>query len=398
MSRLKVMTIVGTRPELIKLSRVIAELDRHTNHILVHSGQNYDFELNRIFFDELRIRTPDHFLEAVGETTAQTIGNVIARSDAVMASENPDAVLIYGDTNTGLAALSAKRRKIPVFHMEAGNRCFDQRVPEEINRKILDHISDINMPLTEHARRYLLAEGLRPETVIKTGSTMKEVLRHYRPDIEKSDVLNRLGLRPREYFVVSAHREENVDSPAHLLRLFDALHGLAERHALPIIVSVHPRTRSRLESREQAESVPLHPLIRCCRPFGFFDYIQLQKNALCVLSDSGTITEESSLLNFPAVMLREAHERPEGMDEGTSVLCGLERERVLQAVDLVTAQCAGEQCSDERRVFRVVEDYDVDHVSLKVVRIILSYVDYVNRTVWRKPTGSTPEADRIAVA
>jgi len=389
MRRLKVMTIVGTRPELIKLSRVIAELDRHTDHILVHSGQNYDYELNQIFFQELEIRPPDHFLEAVGATTAETIGNVIARSDAVMARENPDAVLVYGDTNTGLAALSAKRRKIPVFHMEAGNRCFDERVPEEINRRILDHICDINLPLTEHARRYLLAEGLRPETIIKTGSTMNEVLRHYRPGIEKSDVLTRLDLQPREYFVVSAHREENVDSEPRLELLLDSLNGLAERHGRPVLVSVHPRTQRRLEAREQHDAAPLHPLVRCSRPFGFFDYIRLQTEAACVLSDSGTITEESSLLNFPAVMLREAHERPEGMDEGAVVMCGLERERVLQAVELVM-----DQHGSAGRTFRVVDDYDVDHVSKKVVRIILSYVDYVNRTVWRKPTGPGVEAQR----
>jgi UDP-N-acetylglucosamine 2-epimerase (non-hydrolysing) len=379
--RLKVMTIVGTRPEIIKLSRVIAELEQHTEHVLVHSGQNYDFELNQIFFQELGIKKPDHFLEAVGQTTAETIGFVISKSDAVMARENPDAVLVYGDTNTCLAAISAKRRKIPVFHMEAGNRCFDQRVPEEINRKILDHISDINMVLTEHARRYLLAEGLRPETVIKTGSSMQEVLRHYQPGIENCRVLDRLGLERRGYFVVSAHREENVDSPDNLRALLETLNALARKYEQPVIVSVHPRTRQRLEMLGGDAVSGLHPLVRCCKPFGFFDYIKLQTEARCVLSDSGTITEESSLLDYPGVMIRHAHERPEGMDEGTLVMCGLEAPRVLQAVDLVTKQFA-----DERRVFRMVGDYDVDNVSKKVVRIIHSYVDYVNRTVWHKPS------------
>jgi UDP-N-acetylglucosamine 2-epimerase (non-hydrolysing) len=408
------MTIVGTRPEIIKLSRVIAELEQHTKHVLVHSGQNYDYELNEVFFQELRIKKPDHFLAAVGQTTAETIGNVIARSDSVMAQENPDALLLYGDTNTCLAAISAKRRKIPVFHMEAGNRCFDQRVPEEINRKIIDHISDINLPLTEHARRYLLAEGLRPETVIKTGSTMKEVLEFYRPGIEQSDVLTRLKLQPRGYFVVSAHREENVDSPENLHRLLDTLNGLAERYGKPIIVSLHPRTRNRLEilGREAGSLSPVvhdrplpklpasafdgptlnaeagglgHGGLICfSKPFGLFDYIKLQTQAFCVLSDSGTITEEASILNFPAVMLRQAHERPEGMDEGVLIMCGLGRERVLQAVQVVTSQFLQSQ-----RASRLVADYDTEQVSRKVVRIIFSYVDYVNRTVWSKATPGT---------
>lgn len=378
MRRLKVMTIVGTRPEIIKLSRVIAELDRHTEHVLVHSGQNYDYELNEVFFKEMEIRRPDHFLEAVGETAAETIGLVIARSDALMAREQPDAVLFYGDTNTCLAAISAKRRKIPVFHMEAGNRCFDERVPEEINRRILDHISDINMPLTEHARRYLLAEGIAPETVIKTGSTMKEVLTHYRTGIDRSDVLARLELEPRGYFVVSAHREENVDSPENLRDLVETLDALAETYGKPIVVSLHPRTRNRLKAAEDLKA-QLHPLVRLSKPFGFFDYIKLQMNALCVLSDSGTITEESSLLNFPAVMIRQAHERPEGMDEGVLVMSGLKRDGVLRAVEVVTSQF-----SEKKRLFRVVGDYDVEQVSKKVVRIILSYTDYVNRTVWSK--------------
>jgi UDP-N-acetylglucosamine 2-epimerase len=377
--RLKVMTIVGTRPEIIKLSRVIAELEQHADHVLVHSGQNFDYELNEIFFKEMEIKRPDYFLEAVGQNAAETIGLVIAKSDAVLAKERPDAVLIYGDTNTCLAAISAKRRKIPVFHMEAGNRCFDQRVPEEINRKILDHISDINMPLTEHARRYLLAEGLRPETVIKTGSTMKEVLQYYRGGIERSDVLDRLNLQRRGYFLVSAHREENVDAPWQLKALLDTLNGLAEEHGKQVIVSVHPRTRQRLAALEQESSVQLHPLIHCSKPFGFFDYVKLQTQAACVLSDSGTLTEESSILNFPAVMLRNAHERPEGMDEGTLVMSGLRRDQVLPAVRLVM-----QQFSEQQRVFKLVDDYDADQVSKKVVRIIYSYVSYVDRTVWYK--------------
>ena len=357
---------------------MLAELEKHTQHVLVHSGQNYDYELNEVFFKELEIKRPDHFLEAVGETTADTIGRVIARSDAVLAREQPDALLLYGDTNTCLAAISAKRRKVPVFHMEAGNRCFDDRVPEEINRRIIDHISDINLPLTEHARRYLLAEGLRPETVIKTGSTMKEVLTYYRPGIERSQVLERLELRPRGYFVVSAHREENVDSPENLRTLLETLNALAECHQKPIIVSVHPRTRNRLEALEREGGLRLDRRIRLSKPFGLFDYIKLQSQAFCVLSDSGTITEESSILNFPAVTIRQAHERPEGMDEGVLIMCGFGRERVLQAVSVVTAQ------HSEQRAFRLVPDYDADNVSQKVVRIILSYVDYVNRTVWSK--------------
>ncbi|GAB4143969.1 MAG: UDP-N-acetylglucosamine 2-epimerase (non-hydrolyzing) [Planctomycetaceae bacterium] len=379
MSRPKVMTIVGTRPEIIKLSRVLDELDRFTEHVLVHSGQNYDYELNEVFFQEMGIRKPDHFLEAVGETTAETVGLVIAKSDAVMASEQPDAVLFYGDTNTTLAAISAKRRKIPVFHMEAGNRCFDERVPEEINRRILDHISDINMPLTEHARRYLLDEGIRPETIIKTGSSMTEVLNHYRDGIEGSDVLARLELNKRGYFVVSTHREENVDSPENLSSLLDTLNGLAETYSLPVIVSLHPRTRNRLEKHEGPPDHALHSLIQFSKPFGFFDYVHLQMNAKCVLSDSGTITEESSILNFPAVMIRNAHERPEGMDEGTLIMCGLKRDKVLNAVDVVTSQH-----SDDIPAFRTVADYEANNVSKKVVRIILSYTDYINRTVWRK--------------
>lgn len=373
---LKVMTIVGTRPEIIKLSRVMAELDKHTNHILVHTGQNYDYELNEIFFKQLEVKKPDHFLDAAGGTVAETIGNVIAKADEVLARENPDAVLLYGDTNSCLAIIAAKRRKIPVFHMEAGNRCFDQRVPEDINRKIVDHLSDINMPLTEHARRYLLAEGLKPETVIKTGSTMKEVLAYYFPHIEKSDVLAQLNLRPNNFFVVSAHREENIDSDANFTNLLQSLNAIACKYDKPIIVSTHPRTRKRLEALNPAD---LDSRIRFLRPLGLFEYVKLQLEAFCVVSDSGTITEESSILNFPAVTIRQAHERPEGMDEGTLIMCGLAQERVLDAIRIVIAQH-----SKERRQFRLVPDYDTDNVSKKVLRIIMSYTDYIKRTVWYK--------------
>ncbi|MCX5892119.1 MAG: UDP-N-acetylglucosamine 2-epimerase (non-hydrolyzing) [Deltaproteobacteria bacterium] len=372
----KVMTIVGTRPEVIKLSRVISELDRYTRQVLVHSGQNYDYELNEIFFRELNLRKIDHFLEAVGATTAETIGNIISKADAVMARENPEALLLLGDTNTCLAAIPAKRRKIPIFHMEAGNRCFDQRVPEEINRKIVDHLSDINLTYTEHARRYLLAEGLRPETVIKTGSPMKEVLTYYRPQIEASAILTTLGLTPGGYLLVSAHREENIDSDLNFGDLMTTLKALAERYHQPVIVSTHPRTRKRLE---ETGSLAGEAGIRFMKPLGFFDYVKLQEHAFCVVSDSGTITEESSILDFPAVTIRQAHERPEGMDAGTLIMCGLKAARVLDAIDVVTSQ----QERGSRR-FALAPDYDVDRVSNKVVRIILSYIDYVNRTVWHK--------------
>ena len=374
--KIKVMTIVGTRPEIIKLSCVIRELDRHTNHVLVHTGQNYDYELNEIFFKEMKIKKPDYFLGVAGDTVAETIGNVIARSDEVMEKEKPDAVLLYGDTNSCLSVISAKRRKIPVFHMEAGNRCFDQRVPEEINRKIVDHLSDINMPLTEHGRRYLLGEGIKPETVIKTGSTMKEVLNFYMPQINKSKVLNRLKLSPGEYFVVSAHREENIDSEINFNNLLDSLNAIAKTYNKTIIFSTHPRTKKKLEELGVKD---LNPLINCMKPLGFFDYVKLQMQAFCVISDSGTITEESSILKFPAVTIRQAHERPEGMDEGTLIMSGLTPERVLQSIEIVTAQ----QGTGDYN-FKIVPDYDVDNVSKKVVRIIMSYTDYVNRTVWYK--------------
>lgn len=373
---MKVMTIVGTRPEIIKLSRVIAELDRHVKHVLVHSGQNYDYELNEIFFQELGIRKPDYFLDAVGQNVAHTIGNVIAKADDVMEKEQPDALLLLGDTNSCLAAIAAKRRKIPIFHMEAGNRCFDLRVPEEINRKIVDHISDINLTYTEHARRYLLAEGLRPETVIKTGSPMKEVLAHHREQIEGSDVLERLELAKGKYFVVSAHREENVDSESNFTNLLSSLCAIAKTYEYPVIFSTHPRTRKRLEGKRAVE---LDPRIRFMRPLGFLDYVKLQMNATCVVSDSGTITEESSILNFPAVTIRQAHERPEGMDEGTLIMCGLEADSVLKSIEVVV-----DQHKDDTVSFKTVCDYDIDNVSAKVLRIILSYTDYVNRTVWKK--------------
>lgn len=377
---MKVVTLVGTRPEVVKLSRVIAELDRHTRHVLVHSGQNYDYELNEVFFGELKLKPPAHFLDAVGESVAETIGLVIARFDAVLASEQPDAVLVYGDTNTCLGVIAAKRRKIPIFHMEAGNRCFDQRVPEELNRKVVDHLSDVNMTNSEHARRYLLAEGLRPDLVVKTGSPMKEVLQHYRGDIDRSDVLERLGLDPGGYVLVSAHREENVDVPENLAQLVDALEGVAQRFSRRVVVSTHPRTRMRLEAAGM-EGRPMlgGTAIEFVKPFGFLDYVKLQMNAFCVASDSGTLTEEASLLGFPAVMLREAHERPEGVDEGVLVVSGLRRGRVLEAIELVTSQ-------ERRPGAGLVGDYDVDDVSQKVVRIVLSYVDYVNRVVWSRPS------------
>jgi UDP-N-acetylglucosamine 2-epimerase (non-hydrolysing) len=370
------MTLVGTRPELIKMSRVIAELDRQVEHVLVHSGQNYDYELNQVFFDDLEIRKPDHFLGAAGETAAQTIAEIIAKVDLVFESEKPDALMLYGDTNTCLAVIPAKRRKIPVFHMEAGNRCFDQRVPEELNRKVLDHLSDINMVLTEHARRYLLAEGIRPETIIKTGSHMEEVLDHYMPRIVASDVVAREGLEEGRFFIVSTHREENVDTPDNLRDLLDTLRALADAYQLPIIVSTHPRTRKRLEAL--GESLE-HPLIRFVKPYGLLDYIKLQMSAFCVLSDSGTITEEASLLNLPAITLRNAHERPEGMDEGVLIMSGLKRRPVLDAVKVVVSQH-----DSTRRVIPVVPDYQAGPVSKQVVRIVLSYTDYINRTVWRK--------------
>lgn len=373
---MKIMTIVGTRPEIIKLSRVLALLDAYTEHVLVHTGQNYDYELNEIFFQELGIRRPDHFLNAAGETAAETIAAVIAKSDALFERERPDALLLYGDTNSCLSVISAKRRKIPVFHMEAGNRCFDQRVPEEINRKIVDHLSDVNMTLTEHARRYLIDEGLRPETIFKTGSSMKEVLDYYRPQVQASPVLAQLDLRQRHYFVVSIHREENVDSEQNFTDLLDSLQAIAVKYDQPVIVSTHPRTRKKLE---QLGLDSFDARIRFLKPLGFFDYIHLQMNAACVVSDSGTITEEASLLKFPAITIRQAHERPEGMDEGTLIMAGLTRERVLHAIEVSMGLYA-----EGLRIAQTVPDYDADLVSRKVLHIILSYTDYINRTVWHK--------------
>jgi UDP-N-acetylglucosamine 2-epimerase len=372
---MKVATIVGTRPEIIRLSRVMAALDRYCEHVIIHTGQNYDYELNQIFFEDLRLRKPDYFLEAVGKTAAETIGLVIARADAALREIQPEAVLILGDTNSCLAAIAAKRLKIPVFHMEAGNRCFDQRVPEEINRRIVDHISDINLPYSTLSRDYLLREGLPPDRVIKTGSPMYEVLHHYLPDIEASDVLSRLGLRAGDYFVVSAHREENVDAPAQFEKLITVLTQLAETYGKRVIMSTHPRTRKRME----AADVTLPPLVERMKPFGFHDYVQLQKSARAVLSDSGTITEESSILNFPALNIRQAHERPEGMEEGAVMMMGLEWERIAQGLRILEQQPRGKQ-----RQLQIVADYSKPNVSEKVARIILSYTDYVNRVVWQK--------------
>nr|WP_183379911.1 MULTISPECIES: UDP-N-acetylglucosamine 2-epimerase (non-hydrolyzing) [unclassified Herbaspirillum] len=370
------MTIVGTRPELIKMSRVIAALDVHTQHILVHTGQNYDFELNQIFFEDLQIRKPDHFLDAVGENVAQTIGQIIAKADAVMEKEKPDAVMLYGDTNSCLAVIAAKRRKIPVFHMEAGNRCFDQRVPEELNRKVLDHLSDINLVLTEHARRYLIAEGVKPEQIIKTGSHMREVIDFYKPKIEQSDVLSRLQLEAGRFFVVSAHREENVDSPEAVKDFLETLQALVARFQMPIFVSTHPRTRKRLEDIGYSN---LDPRIMFSKPLGFFDYMKLQTEAFCVLSDSGTITEETSLLNLCSITLRNAHERPEGMDAGTLIMAGLKSDRVIDAINIVTSQRAA-----NAQPVLPVADYENPHVSTQIVRIVTSYIDYINRVVWSK--------------
>ena len=373
---LKVMTIVGTRPELIKMSRVIATFDEHTTHVLVHTGQNYDYELNQVFFEDLGIRKPDYFLGVGGEGAAQIIAKVIEKSDEIIAREKPDAVLLYGDTNSCLSVISAKRRKVPVFHMEAGNRCFDQRVPEELNRKVLDHLSDINLVLTEHARRYLIAEGIRPETIIKTGSHMREVLDFYKPKIDQSDVLQRMGLEKGRFFIVSAHREENVDSRSNLLDLLETINGLSEAYNCPVIVSTHPRTRARLEDLKLEQS---NENIRFLKPFGFCDYIKLQMEALCVLSDSGTITEEASLLNLPAITIRNAHERPEGMDVGTLIMSGLKRDRVLDAVRVVV-----QQYNKNERAVKPVFDYEAGAVSTQILRVVMSYVDYVNRTVWHK--------------
>lgn len=373
---MKVMTVVGTRPEIIKLSRVIAELSKFVEHKLVHTGQNYDFELNQVFFDDLGVPKPDYFLNAAGETAAETIGQVISKIDKVFEAEKPDAVLLYGDTNSCLSVIPAKRRKIPVFHFEAGNRCFDQRVPEELNRKIVDHLSDINMPLTEHARRYLLNEGIRPETIIKTGSPMKEILTHNMDAIRNSDILVRLGLTPKNFFIVSAHREENVDSEQNFGDLLDSLNAIAAKYDMPVIVATHPRTMKKLQALGRTD---LDPRVQFQKAMGFFDYNKMQMEAFCVISDSGTITEESSILNVPAITVRQAHERPEGMDEGVLIMSGLKPVDVMRAISVVVAQAA-----EGGRQFRLVGDYDVDNFSKKVVRIVLSYTEFINRTTWRK--------------
>ncbi|UUZ63760.1 UDP-N-acetylglucosamine 2-epimerase (non-hydrolyzing) [Polaromonas sp. P1-6] len=375
MHKLKVMTIVGTRPEIIRLSRVIPKLDQHCHHVLVHTGQNYDYELNEVFFSDLGIRKPDSFLEAAGATAAETIGQVIMAADKAMQEHQPEALLLLGDTNSSLAAIAAKRRKIPIFHMEAGNRCFDFRVPEEINRRIVDHTSDINLTYSEIAREYLLREGLPPDQVIKTGSPMREVIEHYMPGIDESDVLVRLGLNAQRYFVVSSHREENVDSPENLQKLFAIMNALAERYQEPVIVSTHPRTRKRMD----ALGLSAHPLVQFHKPFGFLDYIKLQTQAHAVLSDSGTITEESSILNFPALNLREVHERPEGFEEASVIFVGLSIDRVMQGLSILETQPRGNE-----RGLRLVTDYSPNNVSDKVLRIIQSYTDFVNRKVWRK--------------
>lgn len=373
-SRLKVLTVVGTRPEIIRLSRVIARLDAYCDHVLVHTGQNYDYELNEIFFQDLGVRKPDYFLEAAGSNAAETIGNIIGACDPVLASVQPDAILVLGDTNSCLAVIAAKRRKIPIFHMEAGNRCFDQRVPEEINRRIVDHTADINLTYSSIAREYLLREGISPDRVIKTGSPMFEVISHYRERIDESDILTRLSLEPDNFFVVSAHREENIEPDKNFGKLVAALNAVAETYRLPVVVSTHPRTQKRID----AAGAFFHPLVRLMKPMGFFDYVRLQSQARSVLSDSGTISEEASILGFSALNIREAHERPEGTEEAAVVMTGLEPLRIMQGLTLL---------EEQRRAgssFRNVADYSIPNVSEKVVRIILSYTDYVNRVVWHK--------------
>jgi len=376
MKKIKVMTIVGTRPEIIKLSQVMKELDKFTEHTIVHTGQNYDYELNEIFFKDLDIRKPDIFLEAIKGSPSATIGDIIAKADKVFEDMLPDAILIYGDTNSCLSVIPAKRRKIPIFHMEAGNRCFDQRVPEEINRKIVDHLSDINLPLSEQARDYLIAEGIKAETVIKTGSPMTEVLNKNMDKILASNILTQENLKKKNYIVMSIHREENVDSPSNFKNLLDSIEALTEYYKMPIIISTHPRTRKKLD--EIGYEVK-NPLVKFSKPYGFHDYNNLQMNAFCVISDSGTIAEEGSILNLPAVTIRQAHERPEGMDETTVLMSGLDKSRVLHSVEIATSHN-----SMTPRSIKPVRDYEADNVSMKIVRIIVSYIDYVNRTVWHK--------------
>ena len=371
-NKLRVMTIVGTRPEIIKLSRVISELDIYSDHILVHTGQNYDYELNQVFFDELKIRKPDEFLEASSDNTAKTIGNIIAYSDNILEKYNPDAVLIYGDTNSCLSAISAKRRKIPIFHMEAGNRCFDQRVPEEINRKIVDHLSDINMPISDHAKRYLESEGIPSQRIVKIGSSMKEIFNHYKEEIKNSQVLNKLKLNENDYFIVSFHREENVDNQLNFEKIISVLDEIEKKYKKKIIVSTHPRTRKKIKS------INTNNNIKFLKPFGFFDYVKLQIKAYCVISDSGTISEESSILGFPAITIRESHERPEAMDEGTLIMSGLSLKNILNSIDISV------KYSEKNIKPKIVYDYNSDNISSKVIKIIYSYTDYVNENVWKK--------------
>lgn len=382
MNKLRIVTVVGTRPEIIRLSRVLAKLDAHCDHVLVHTGQNYDYELNQVFFDDLGVRKPDHFLDSAagGAGAAQTIGNVIAAVDRVLEQVSPDAMLVLGDTNSCLAVIPAKRRHIPIFHMEAGNRCFDARVPEETNRRIVDHTADVNLTYSTIARDYLLREGLRPDLVVKTGSPMYEVLTHYRPQVDASDALDRLGLEPLAYFLVSAHREENIESPRSFAKLVDVLNTVAADHDLPVIVSTHPRTRKRVE----ATGASFHPKVQLLKPLGFHDYVKLQMSARAVLSDSGTINEESSILNFPALNLREAHERPEGMEEGAVMMVGLEVDRLRQGLAILATQPRGERTPGDGSL-RLVADYAAPNVSDKVLRIVHSYTDYVKRVVWGEP-------------
>ena len=377
MKKIKIMTVVGTRPEIIKLSQVIKEIEKFADHTIVHTGQNYDYELNELFFEQLGIRKPDIFLEAVKGTPSETIGDIIAKVDKVFNDSKPDALLIYGDTNSCLCVIPAKRRKIPIFHMEAGNRCFDQRVPEEINRKIVDHLSDINMPLSEQARDYLIAEGIKPETVIKTGSPMMEVLNANMEKILDSKILETEELETGKYILMSIHREENVDSPKNFNQLLESIETISTVYEMPIIISTHPRTKKKLQEIGYDKK---NKLLRFSKPYGFHEYNKLQLNAFCVISDSGTIAEESSILNLPAITIRNAHERPEGMDEGALIMSGLDKDRIIESVDVVTKQ------HDQDRAMKLVGDYDVDNVSKKVIRIILSYTDYINRTVWHKET------------
>ena len=375
MKKIKVMTIVGTRPEIIKLSQVMEQLDDHTRHTIVHTGQNYDYELNELFFEQLDIRKPDVFLEAIKGTPSETIGDIIAKSDKILAKNKPDAVLVYGDTNSCLCVIPAKKRKIPIFHMEAGNRCFDQRVPEEVNRKIVDHLSDINLPLSEQARDYLIAEGIKPETIIKIGSPMMEVLNANMKQIKNSNILERESVVAKKYIVMSIHREENVDSQKNFSNLLESIDEITKIYKIPVIISTHPRTRKKLLEIGYEKN---NQLLRFSKPYGFHEYNKLQLNAFCVISDSGTIAEEASILNLPAITIRQAHERPESMDEGTLIMAGLNKNRIIESIEIVTSQ------HKKNRSMKLVKDYDTDNVSKKVLRIILSYTDYINRTVWYK--------------